>query len=1727
MRLGTLLGIIFSTIAFHSGLFCFSQIGVIKARSIGGTITNSISKTWRQQDGTYSAIKHISYGAPYLIKFDSEFNIFSEQQLAAEFSDILVLDDGSYLLVTTRSNENHGWTSDVCVLKYNQFNVLQWQRYYGGYSADQGVKLARMSDGSILVVGTVSSADGDIQGKNTNDIDIWLFTIANDGQLLDQLVLGGSLDEYDVSLEVYNGGLIAGISTASSGGQVVGNHGSYDMWVVNLDNALNFLWSTCIGGSGDDNVSSIRRTPEGEIYLGGYSNSTDFGFNTFGAYSDGVVVKLGSAGQQMWVRAIRGSWNDQVNSIALLSNGNIAAGGTSFPAGIENMIRPAFHGGLEGFIACFSPSAELIWSKSIGGNCNDEVTGVFEGDDGALVAVGIYFYCSNNGDFEGVPSEPGESRAFLMKLANTYSSIKGLVFYDNNNNGVWDIGEMLFNTENLRGEVETVKSNFSGWSSPVNGSYFMSLDTGTYATRFLLPLYIDSSVYGVVPKKKISYLPSRSSKDSFSFRILSKDLIKDLEVSAIQISAAFIGNSLKYRIYLKNLGGATINNAVIKLKIDDKIVFQSATKSPSFVSGDSVYWTFPSVTSYFTDSFDLVVRVKNALPAAPGTGFNIHFIAEPYAADMDSLDNTISVGTTIMGQNAAISNLSMDVKFSDSARVTRPIDYTLTYNFSSLLDSTLGAITLVKSAKSDFIRSYPAPSFVVNDTVTWLFKDLRYLNTDTIIYQLRVKDTPAVAIGDMLSQIIRLRLFTIDSTPLIINKGINQTIKGFYIHPDTTTTTLIPPNGIKWNRYFGGSRSEFANHVLALADSGFIVTGASASKDKDIVVPGDTLDAFVTRFDKDGHVIWTKVMGSFGEDIFYRTIATRDGNFIAVGSTTIPYGAPRGFIEAWVVKFKANGDTIWTKKYGSPHEELFKDVQELSNGDLIFAGETTGNGGDVSGFIPNPDWIEVNIWLVKSDSAGNILWQRCFNPPSMYTIVSDIKITLDNKTLVTGTVNPYQNGDFDRVEAYISKVDTNGSVLWTQKFAYHNYEHYTAGITINPDSSFVVGGSAGPYYPGEKDSAFAGIHGSLDWWLAKLDKKGNKIWDRYFGGQDVDIMNQIVRKSNGNFLLAGRTYSRDGNITRQRSLQYFYDAWLVEADSSGNLLWQKSIGGLDNDEFRAAAELADGSTIAVGSTKSNGTGDILSGQGGKDVLITKIGASNFIRGVVFIDKNLNGVFDTGEPLYKNGIVVAEKNQLINATTLTGGSYFLSTDTGRYLLRLQTADTTYFNVLPKVDTLVFNSFFMNAERNFRFVKKGDINDLRVNLLPLSIPRPGFEVNYVIKYENKGSSDIENVSVKVLIDQNIESATSIPAYSERRGDTLIWEVGRLDLFSSATINLKMRIKPPPFVQNGDSLRIWVYLLPIVSDSLPADNFSELSQLITGSYDPNDKSEVHGGIITPRMIEEDEYLTYLIRFQNTGNDTAFRVYIRDTLDDQLDWATFEMIAASHTYELSLNDGNKLEWDFKDILLPDSNTNEPGSHGFVAFRIKPKKTVQLLDAVRNRASIYFDFNLPVETNIVETFVDNEISTSCPGGNALAVARFPGVSYQWQMDSGTGYSDIVNSGNFLGATDDSLRIFAVSSSWTGRKFRCRITTQVGVIYGPEYILRVQVAWRGIVSKAWENPANWSCGVLPDEHTDVVIEGGLSNYPEIVSNVSCRSVLIKPTASITIRQGFNLTIKGR
>lgn len=155
----------------------------------------------------------------------------------------------------------------------------------------------------------------------------------------------------------------------------------------------------------------------------------------------------------------------------------------------------------------------------------------------------------------------------------------------------------------------------------------------------------------------------------------------------------------------------------------------------------------------------------------------------------------------------------------------------------------------------------------------------------------------------------------------------------------------------------------------------------------------------------------------------------------------------------------------------------------------------------------------------------------------------------------------------------------------------------------------------------------------------------------------------------------------------------------------------------------------------------------------------------------------------------------------------------------------------------------------------------------------------------------------------------------------------------------------------------------------------------QVIIGSFDPNDKNVKPTGLTENHYIRDDQELEYLIRFQNTGTDTAFTVVIRDTLSSFLDVTTVKSGASSHPYNLRISGNGQavLEWTFPNILLPDENKNEPGSHGFVKFKVKQKTGNPKWTLIENRAGIIFDYNEPVITNYAQNIVHDIIIQGAP----------------------------------------------------------------------------------------------------------------------------------------------------
>jgi hypothetical protein len=171
------------------------------------------------------------------------------------------------------------------------------------------------------------------------------------------------------------------------------------------------------------------------------------------------------------------------------------------------------------------------------------------------------------------------------------------------------------------------------------------------------------------------------------------------------------------------------------------------------------------------------------------------------------------------------------------------------------------------------------------------------------------------------------------------------------------------------------------------------------------------------------------------------------------------------------------------------------------------------------------------------------------------------------------------------------------------------------------------------------------------------------------------------------------------------------------------------------------------------------------------------------------------------------------------------------------------------------------------------------------------------------------------------------------------------------------------------------------PDLVNILPHDDEDPIKDIycgiVTGSYDPNDKTGYPLGVGEDHLIEPNRKMDYVIRFQNTGTDTAFTVKILDTLDTDLDIFSVRSGVSSHNYSFRMHGPRVLEWTFYNIKLPDSTTNEPASNGFVTFTVNQVKNLPDGTEINNRVGIYFDYNDPIITNTTSHIIARPIKTA------------------------------------------------------------------------------------------------------------------------------------------------------
>lgn len=442
-------------------------------------------------------------------------------------------------------------------------------------------------------------------------------------------------------------------------------------------------------------------------------------------------------------------------------------------------------------------------------------------------------------------------------------------------------------------------------------------------------------------------------------------------------------------------------------------------------------------------------------------------------------------------------------------------------------------------------------------------------------------------------------------------------------------------------------------------------------------------------------------------------------------------------------------------------------------------------------------------------------------------------------------------------------------------------------------------------------------------------------------------------------------------------------------DSDGSVMNADLPYGNDGD-FTGLTYTSTGSSITV-KFNSDSTVSCVNGntccteQFDFDVLCAS--SVGFIQVNAFVDANANNIYDANEFSFSNGYFTYEVNGdgILNTINSSTGHFLIisanETDVFDITFNLYDESEACYDITTAGFDNISVATGSTVTIDFPVVEEQSCEDLAVYLLNYwTPPRPGFAHENHLVLENLGFTTISSGTVEFTYDPLLvyNGVTNVnPNYTITNTATG-FTVDFVNLQPGDVAYIDISLTCPVTVELGDIVTNTATYITDTSDLVASNNYSTLSELVVGSWDPNDKMESHGPrVVFDDFATSDEWLYYTVRFQNLGTFPATFVRIEDELDAQLDETTFQMLRSSHDYVVTRT-ANSLEWFFEDINLPAEQDDAEGSNGYVYFRIKPKAGYALGDIIPNTAAIFFDFNAPVITNTFETeFVDDPLSVS------------------------------------------------------------------------------------------------------------------------------------------------------
>lgn len=754
--------------------------------------------------------------------------------------------------------------------------------------------------------------------------------------------------------------------------------------------------------------------------------------------------------------------------------------------------------------------------------------------------------------------------------------------------------------------------------------------------------------------------------------------------------------------------------------------------------------------------------------------------------------------------------------------------------------------------------------------------------------------------------------------------------------------------------------------IVATPGGGFALLGSAVT-----LGPVPDWHLRLLQLDAAGNEVWSQILGDpdSGKEIPVGLVALPNGD-LAVAAERRDAPSVLGGSDFLLARTDANGNLLWQTEYNKPGYQVAHDFKVDQNGHFVLLGETRQTD-------------PVTMTILKTDGSGAEIW--CNN---LLNLFSSLEPNIPFRTLSCLALDPagnmyipYREQDFVEPTAMVSVLRLNpaGDPVWVKPTSLTDI--FATGL-YTADQHFVFSGQTNWLPEPERASLW-----KTDWtgdgvFLSVLF--GSVFWD-----QNLNCDPDADEPAPPTFIVeakhtSGNTYYRQTNAAGQ------YSFWLP-ALGEYTLTARPYVG------VSALWQVCDTPTVQVVTTDSATHAPPIGVQSLVDCpyldvdlhvgLLRRCTTANYY--LQYCNRGTQTAVDAAVQVVLDPLMSYEDSSI----PLAG----------------QSGDTLFFD-LGEVAPGDCGSFSIRVLVSCAAVQ-GQTLCASAYIFPDSScvpPDPSWDGSHlVVSAECNGSAQftIGNIGIGDMTG---------PVEYVIIEDQIMYQNGTLQLNAGADtviavpdpagysylVRVAQRPGHPGGGQpaaaadgcNGESLGESLALQFPVGDG--GGHSDTRCSSIIGSYDPNDKRGFPLGWRDEHYLEIGQDVEYMIRFQNTGNDTAFLVVIRDTLPPALDPATVRPGAASHPYTFQLAGGNNtLVFTFANILLPDSTTNEPASNGFVTFRVSQRPGLALGAVIENRAAIYFDFNDPVITDPYFHTVGRPLLTFVPEPptpDALELLVFP-----------------------------------------------------------------------------------------------------------------------------------------